>query len=58
MISENIFLNKAATNKIIEDIFPYKFNSEKKNNISRLDDLYNIYALLLANSLPKEMLKA
>ncbi len=56
--SENVFLNKAATIEIMEDIFPYKFNSKKKNNILRLEDLYNHLCSIVGNSLLKEMLES
>ncbi|MGL9761374.1 MAG: hypothetical protein ACR5LB_04105 [Wolbachia sp.] len=56
--SENLFLNKAADIKIMEDIFPHKFNSKKKNNISRLEDLYNYLCSVVGNSLTKEMLES
>ncbi|MGL9718096.1 MAG: hypothetical protein ACR5K9_05400 [Wolbachia sp.] len=56
--SENVFLNKATTIEIMEDIFPYKFNSKKKNNISRLEDLYNYLCSIVGNSFPKEMLES
>ncbi|MCM1000849.1 MAG: hypothetical protein KTV72_00700 [Wolbachia endosymbiont of Melophagus ovinus] len=56
--SENVFLNKAAAIEIMEDIFPHKFNSKKKNNISRLEDLYNYLCSVVGNSLPKEMLES
>ncbi|MFJ5388982.1 MULTISPECIES: hypothetical protein [Wolbachia] len=39
--SENVFLNKATTIEVMEGIFPYKFNSKKRNNVLRLEDLYN-----------------
>ncbi|QKX03108.1 hypothetical protein GOY07_02825 [Wolbachia endosymbiont of Litomosoides sigmodontis] len=58
MTSENVFLNRAATIEIVEDIFPYKFNSRKKNNISRLEDLYSYLCSIVGNSLPKEMLES
>lgn len=56
--SENVFLNKATTIEIMEDIFPHKFNSKKKNNISRLEDLYNYLCSIVGNNLPKEMLES
>ncbi|WP_395463257.1 hypothetical protein [Wolbachia endosymbiont of Cantharis cryptica] len=56
--SENVFLNKAITIEVMEGIFPYKFNSKKKNNISRLEDLYNYLCSIVNNSLPKEMLES
>ncbi|WCR58058.1 hypothetical protein [Wolbachia endosymbiont of Ctenocephalides felis wCfeJ] len=56
--SENVFLNKATTIEIMEDIFPRKFNSKKKNNISRLEDLYNYLCSVVGNSLPREMLES
>ncbi|WP_250296336.1 hypothetical protein [Wolbachia endosymbiont of Oedothorax gibbosus] len=56
--SENVFLNKATTIEVIEGIFPYKFNSKKRNNISRLEDLYNYLCSIVNNSLPKEMLES
>lgn len=56
--SENVFLNKATTIEVMEDIFPYKFNSKKRNNILRLEDLYNYLCSIVNNSLPKEMLES
>ncbi|QOD38578.1 hypothetical protein [Candidatus Wolbachia massiliensis] len=56
--SENVFLNKAATIEVMEGIFPYKFNSKKKNNVSRLEDLYNYLCSIVGNSLPQEMLES
>ncbi|MDX5462021.1 MAG: hypothetical protein O7157_00340 [Wolbachia endosymbiont of Tetragnatha montana] len=56
--SKNVFLNKATTIEVIEGIFPYKFNSKKRNNISRLEDLYNYLCSIVNNSLPKEMLES
>ncbi|WP_168464045.1 hypothetical protein [Wolbachia endosymbiont of Ctenocephalides felis wCfeT] len=56
--SENVFLNKATTIEVMEDIFPYKFNSRKKNNIARLEDFYNYLCSVVDNSLPKEMLES
>lgn len=56
--SENVFLNKATTIEVMEGIFPYKFNSKKRNNILRLEDLYNYLCSIVNNSLPKEMLES
>ncbi|WP_250295281.1 hypothetical protein [Wolbachia endosymbiont of Oedothorax gibbosus] len=56
--NENVFLNKATTIEVMEGIFPYKFNSKKRNNISRLEDLYNYLCSIINNSLPKEMLES
>jgi hypothetical protein len=56
--SENVFLNKATTIEVMEDVFPHKFSSKKKNNISRLEDLYNYLCSIVDNSLPKEMLES
>lgn len=56
--SENVFLNKATTIEVMEGIFPYKFNSKKRNNILRLKDLYNYLCSIVNNSLPKEMLES
>ncbi len=56
--SENVFLNKATTIEVMEGIFPYKFNSKKRNNILRLEDLYNYLCSIVDNSLPKEMLES
>ncbi|MGL9778891.1 MAG: hypothetical protein ACR5K5_01235 [Wolbachia sp.] len=56
--SENVFLNKATTIEVMEGIFPYKFNSKKRNNILRLEDLYNYLFSIVNNSLPKEMLES
>ncbi|OAM03360.1 hypothetical protein MWH06_01025 [Wolbachia pipientis] len=56
--SENVFLNKATTIEVMEGIFPYKFNSKKRNNILRLEDLYNYLYSIVNNSLPKEMLES
>ncbi|CAH2210438.1 hypothetical protein [Wolbachia endosymbiont of Tetranychus urticae] len=56
--SENAFLNKVVDIEIMEGIFPYKFNSKKKNNISRLEDLYNYLCSTVIDSLPKEMLES
>jgi hypothetical protein len=56
--TENIFLNKAIAIEIMEDIFPYKFSSKKKNNISRLKDLYVYLCSIIDNSVPKEMLES
>jgi len=56
--SENVFLNKATTIEVMEGIFPYKFNSRKRNNILRLEDLYNYLYSIVNNSLPKEMLES
>ncbi|MFJ5423166.1 hypothetical protein [Wolbachia endosymbiont of Drosophila barbarae] len=56
--SENVFLNKATTIEVMEDIFPYKFNSKKRNNVLRLEDLYNYLCSIVNNSLPKEMLES
>ncbi|WP_265026990.1 hypothetical protein [Wolbachia endosymbiont (group A) of Bombylius major] len=58
MTSENVFLNKATTIEVMEGIFPYKFNSKKRNNILRLEDLYNYLCSIVNNSLPKEMLES
>jgi hypothetical protein len=55
--SENIFLNKSTAIEILEDIFPYKFNSKKKNNISRLEDLFSYLCSVVENNLPNEMLE-
>lgn len=56
--SENVFLNKATTIEVMEGIFPYKFNSKKRNNMLRLEDLYNYLCSIVNNSLPKEMLES
>lgn len=56
--SENVFLNKATTIEVMEGIFPYKFNSKKRNNVLRLEDLYNYLCSIVNNSLPKEMLES
>ncbi|MFP3015736.1 MAG: hypothetical protein ACEY3B_05550 [Wolbachia sp.] len=56
--SENVFLNKATTIEVMEGIFPYKFNSKKRNNILRLEDLYNYLCSIVNNGLPKEMLES
>ncbi|WP_353269570.1 hypothetical protein [Wolbachia endosymbiont (group A) of Myopa testacea] len=56
--SENVFLNKATTIEVMEGIFPYKFNSKKRNNILRLEDLHNYLCSIVNNSLPKEMLES
>ncbi|WP_374698876.1 hypothetical protein [Wolbachia endosymbiont (group B) of Limnophora tigrina] len=56
--SENVFLNKATTIEVMEGIFPYKFNSKKRNNILRLEDLYNYLCSIVNNSLSKEMLES
>ncbi|WP_264331224.1 hypothetical protein [Wolbachia endosymbiont (group B) of Erebia ligea] len=56
--SENAFLNKVVDIEIMEGIFPYKFNSKKKNNISKLEDLYNYLCSTVIDSLPKEMLES
>lgn len=56
--SENVFLNKAITIEIMESIFPYKFNSKKRNNVLRLEDLYNYLCSIVNNNLPKEMLES
>ncbi|WP_174515976.1 hypothetical protein [Wolbachia endosymbiont of Cardiocondyla obscurior] len=56
--NENVFLNKATTIEVMEGIFPYKFNSKKRNNILRLEDLYNYLCSIVNNSLPKEMLES
>ncbi|OEY86907.1 hypothetical protein BIY23_00140 [Wolbachia pipientis] len=56
--SENIFLNKAIVIDIMEDIFPYKFNSKKKSNISRLKDLYTYLCSIVNKSIPGEMLES
>ncbi|CAN2144824.1 hypothetical protein WSPTPLR_07680 [Wolbachia pipientis] len=56
--SENVFLNKATTIEVMEGIFPYKFNSKKRNNVLRLEDLYNYLCSIINNSLPKEMLES
>lgn len=56
--SENVFLNKATTIEVMEGIFPYKFNGKKRNNILRLEDLYNYLCSIVNNSLPKEMLES
>ncbi|MDE5062177.1 hypothetical protein [Wolbachia endosymbiont of Drosophila tsacasi] len=56
--SENVFLNKATTIEVMEGIFPYKFNSKKRNNILKLEDLYNYLCSIVNNSLPKEMLES
>lgn len=63
--SENVFLNKATTMykyiaiiEVMEGIFPYKFNSKKRNNILRLEDLHNYLCSIVNNSLPKEMLES
>lgn len=56
--SENVFLNKAASIEVMEDIFPYKFNSKRKNNILRLEDLYTYLCSSVDNNLPKEMLES
>ncbi|NEV49402.1 hypothetical protein EUZ93_02680 [Wolbachia pipientis] len=56
--SENVFLNKATTIEVMEGIFPYKFNSKKRSNILRLEDLYNYLCSIVNNSLPKEMLES
>ncbi|MBA8756164.1 hypothetical protein HCR15_03530 [Wolbachia pipientis] len=58
VISENVFLNKATTIEVMEGIFPYKFNSKKRNNVLRLEDLYNYLCSIVNNSLPKEMLES
>lgn len=55
---ENIFLHKAVTIEIMKEIFPYKFSSKKKNNISRLEDLYNHLCSIVSNSLPREILES
>ncbi|KDB19942.1 hypothetical protein [Wolbachia endosymbiont of Glossina morsitans morsitans] len=56
--SENVFLNKATTIEVMEGIFPYKFNSKKRNNVLRLEDLYNYLCSIVNNSLPKETLES
>ncbi|APR98168.1 hypothetical protein [Wolbachia endosymbiont of Folsomia candida] len=56
--SENISCNKATAIEVLEDIFPYKFNSKKKNNISRLEDLYNYLYSIIDSGIPKEMLES
>ncbi len=56
--SENVFLNKATTIEVMEGIFPYKFNSKKRNTVLRLEDLYNYLCSIVNNSLPKEMLES
>ncbi len=56
--SENVFLNKATTIEVMEGIFPYKFNSKKRNNVLRVEDLYNYLCSIVNNSLPKEMLES
>ncbi|WP_253300180.1 hypothetical protein [Wolbachia endosymbiont of Chironomus riparius] len=55
---ENIFLNKSIIIEIMEKILPYKFSSKKKNNISRLEDLYNYLCSIISENLPKEMLES
>lgn len=55
---ENIFLNKAVAIEIMKEIFPYKFSSKKKNNISRLEDLYNHLCSIISNGLPEEILES
>lgn len=41
----------------MEGIFPYKFNSKKRNNILKLEDLYNYLCFIVNNNLPKEILE-
>ncbi|MDN5248369.1 MAG: hypothetical protein QWI36_04510 [Wolbachia endosymbiont of Tyrophagus putrescentiae] len=56
--SENIFLNRAIVIEIMTGIFPYKFSSKKRNNISRLEDLYNHLCSIINSDLPKEILES
>ncbi len=53
--NENVFLNKLPEIEIIKEIFPYKFNSKRKSNLSRLQDLYNHLCHILNFTLSKDI---
>ncbi|WP_333023437.1 hypothetical protein [Wolbachia endosymbiont of Pentidionis agamae] len=52
---ESVFLNKIITIDIMQNIFPYKFSSKKKNNLCRLEELYKYISSITGNNLPKEI---